>query len=249
MNEGRVAIISGGTSGIGRALVEGLLADGYRVGFSARHQSGIQRTLTALHASHERLVGIVGDAVKPDHATVLFEAAFRAFSAWPSLFVVCAGHGLPGTLTGSDLRRWESLIQLNVLGTMYQLRVAAEQFSSTPSDTVKDLVVLGSTVGRTLSEANPVYGATKVALHALVESLRRELCGRGVRVTLIEPGFVISGFQAAAGYDPGWFASIERDQGPLLQPKDIARIIRFVVQQPPHVHIDDVRVRPTRQRV
>jgi NADP-dependent 3-hydroxy acid dehydrogenase YdfG len=109
--------------------------------------------------------------------------------------------------------------------------------------------VIGSTVGREVSARNPVYGSTKFALHSLVESLRRAVSASGVRVTLIEPGFVRSGFQDSAGYDREWFADVERASGPLLVPDDVARVVRFVVEQPPHVHVDDIRLRPTRQVV
>ncbi|MGF6095691.1 SDR family oxidoreductase [Pseudomonas sp. 18175] len=248
MTAQRAAVVSGGTSGIGRALVEGLVEDGYGVAFSGRTRERTDAVLADLNPKRRCAVGVTGDAALAGHVTALFTAAHQAFSVWPSVAVICAGHGLPGTLTGSDPARWEPLFRLNLLGAMHQMRESAELFGQVPGD-VRDLVVIGSTVGRTLSEANPVYGATKVAVHALVESLRRELCAAGVRVTLIEPGFVTTGFQAAAGYDPEWFAGIAQDQGPLLQPADIARIVRFIVQQPPHVHIDDVRVRPTRQRV
>ncbi|ATS51818.2 SDR family NAD(P)-dependent oxidoreductase [Xanthomonas citri pv. phaseoli var. fuscans] len=114
---------------------------------------------------------------------------------------------------------------------------------------MQDIVVIGSTVGRTLSAGNPVYGATKFALHSLVESLRQELASSLIRVTLIEPGFVRSGFQQSAGYDMNAFDTLERDLGPFLSAEDVARSIRFVLDQPPHVHIDDIRLRPTRQRV
>lgn len=245
----KAAAISGGTSGIGRALVEGLVEDGYGVGFSGRTRERIEAVLAAFDNRHRhRVVGMTGDAARAGHASALITATRQAFPAWPSVYVVCAGQGLPGTLTRSEPARWESMVRLNLLGAMHQMRECAALFGQMP-DGARDLVVIGSTVGRTLSETNPVYGATKAALHALVESLRRELCATGVRVSLIEPGFVVSGFQAAAGYDPDWLAGIERDQGPLLRPEDIARVVRFIVQQPPHVHIDDVRVRPTRQRV
>ncbi|WP_278937899.1 SDR family oxidoreductase [Pseudomonas helleri] len=249
MRRPKAAVVSGGTCGIGRALVEALVDDGYRVGFSGRVRERVEAVVTSVASRHpHRIVGITGDASLPGHATALITAVRETFPAWASVYVLCAGQGLPGTLTGSDPARWEALLHLNLLGAMHQMRECAALFGQMPEG-VRDLVVIGSTVGRTLSDANPVYGATKVALHSLVEALRRERCATGMRVSLIEPGFVASGFQASAGYDPEWFAGIEREQGPLLRPEDIARVVRFIVQQPPHVHIDDVRVRPTRQRV
>ena len=74
-----------------------------------------------------------------------------------------------------------------------------------------------------------------------------ELGPKGIRVTLIEPGFVESEFQGVAGYKPEWFAEVKGRIGPVLKPEDVARTIGFIVQQPAHVHVSDVLIRPTRQ--
>jgi len=65
---------------------------------------------------------------------------------------------------------------------------------------------------------------------------------------LIEPGFVRTSFQEVAGYDMNWVTSLERELGPFLAAEDVGRVIEFVLSQPPHVHLDDVRMRPTRQK-
>jgi NADP-dependent 3-hydroxy acid dehydrogenase YdfG len=135
---------------------------------------------------------------------------------------------------------------------MDQLRESAELLLEAQSGRSRnggDIVVIGSTIGRQVSSVNPVYGATKFAVHSLVEALRQEICGSNIRVTLIEPGFVRTEFQASAGYDLQWFDRLESESGPFLDAQDIARTIAFVVNQPRHVHLDDIRIRPTRQRV
>lgn len=243
--------ISGGTSGMGLAVAESAITHGARVAVSGRRSDRIQDFCRAHSEPVRQACGVSADASDPDHVDRLFDECLRTFGAIPTAFVLCAGRGLPGSLVTSDMTQWEELFRINVLGAMRQLRACAERFASatSPSHPVRDIVVIGSTVGRTLSAANPVYGATKFALHSLVESLRQELSAHTVRVTLVEPGFVNTEFQASAGYDLAWFSQIERDQGPLLSAADIARAIHFVIEQPPHVHIDDVRIRPTRQRV
>ncbi len=92
-----------------------------------------------------------------------------------------------------------------------------------------------------------VYSATKFAVHALAESLRREIGPKGVWVSLIEPGIVVSGFQAAAGYSDDMTKMFGDRFEPLLYGAEIADAIHFVVSQPPHVHIGNITVRPTRQ--
>jgi NADP-dependent 3-hydroxy acid dehydrogenase YdfG len=110
-----------------------------------------------------------------------------------------------------------------------------------------DIVIVGSVVGRHISPFSAVYGATKFAVHSLAEGLRREVGTSGVRVSLVEPGIVLSGFQLVAGYSDELVNNFEERFGPLLIGEDVANAIQYIVSQPPHVHISDIVVRPTRQ--
>jgi NADP-dependent 3-hydroxy acid dehydrogenase YdfG len=92
-----------------------------------------------------------------------------------------------------------------------------------------------------------MYGSTKFAVHGLTEGLRREVAPKGIRVTLVEPGFVVSEFQGVAGYKEEWFKGVVDRIGPVLEPADVARAVTFVCSQPAHVHAGDVLIRPTRQ--
>jgi NADP-dependent 3-hydroxy acid dehydrogenase YdfG len=112
----------------------------------------------------------------------------------------------------------------------------------------RDLVIIGSNVGRHISPFSSMYGSTKFALHSIAEAVRREIGPKGVRVSLIEPGIVRSEFQEVAGYDPGTFGELMERYGPVLEPQDVARAVGFVVTQPPAVHIGDLLIRPTRQQ-
>jgi NADP-dependent 3-hydroxy acid dehydrogenase YdfG len=172
------------------------------------------------------------------------------FGATVSVAVLSAGRGLRGSLLTSDPDTWRELLEINYLSLMGQMRaVAQDMVRNAAEHPVQDLVVIGSTVGRQVSAMNPIYGSTKFAAHSLVESLRQEICSHNIRVSLVEPGFVRSGFQRAASYDPAWFDALESESGPFLRPDDVAATIGFLVAQPPHVHLDDVRIRPTRQKV
>ncbi|MFF4921292.1 MULTISPECIES: SDR family oxidoreductase [unclassified Kitasatospora] len=252
MDEKRVAVVTGASSGIGRAIAARFARQGVRVLATGRDG----RRLADLAAESDQAPGAVrpfpGDVTTPGHARELLAAAAAEWEA-ASIFVACAGHGLPGTVLGSDPTRWERLIEVNVLAVLHQLRDAAAEFVRQAEldggRRVRDIVVIGSTVGRQVSAANPVYGSTKFAVHSLVEALRQEVCAHNVRVTLIEPGFVRSGFQDAAGYDSAWFEAVAAESGPLLTPEDVASVVEFAVGRPTHVHLDDIRLRPTRQKV
>lgn len=248
----RVAIISGATSGIGEATATRLVECGFRVVANGRRKDRLDAFVSAVNARGGDAVAVAGHAGDAEVIDRMLNASHDTWQQAPDVFVLCAGVGLPGTILTSDPGRWRALFEVNYLAVLNQLRACGKRFvsdaQSSQTSTVRDIVVIGSTVGRALSAANPVYGSTKFAIHSLVESLRQEVCPFMIRVTLIEPGFVKSGFQETAGYDMAWFASVEQDAGPLLSPHDIARTIEFVIQQPPHVHLDDIRIRPTRQK-
>ncbi|MFG3055755.1 SDR family oxidoreductase [Kitasatospora sp. NPDC048239] len=251
MTEGRIAVVTGSSSGIGRAVTRHLVRQGARVVAAGRRAERLAELTAELAEEPGRTVPFAGDITAPGHTEELLAAAEREWGP-ADVFVASAGLGLPGTVLGSDPSRWEELVQANYLAVLRQLRACAAEFvkqaEADGGARVRDLVVVGSTVGRQVSAANPVYGSTKFAVHSLVEALRQEVCTHNIRVTLIEPGFVRSGFQAAAGYDAAWFEAIAEENGPLLTPEDVADVIGFAIGRPKHVHLDDIRLRPTRQR-
>jgi NADP-dependent 3-hydroxy acid dehydrogenase YdfG len=249
MAEDRIAIVTGASSGIGRAIAARLARHGTRVVATARREAPL--TALAAEAPPGTLLPVAADMVRPGATERLLAAAEREWGP-ADLFVASAGRGLPGTVLGSDPGQWGDVVNANYLAVLHQLRACAQRFRDDAGKDdppgVRDIVVIGSTAGRQVSAANPVYGSTKFAVHSLVEALRQEVCGYGIRVTLIEPGFVRSGFQRAAGYDPAWFAAVAEENGPLLVPDDVAEVVEFVAGRPAHVHLDDIRMRPTRQK-
>jgi NADP-dependent 3-hydroxy acid dehydrogenase YdfG len=166
------------------------------------------------------------------------------------IVVANAGRGLGGSVKDADLTEFEAVLKINVTGALALLQKAAQKMVAEQTAYPKqaaDIVIIGSVVGRHISPFSAVYGATKFAVHALAEGLRREVGPKGIRVSLVEPGIVISGFQDGAGYSDEMVRNFEDRFGPLLHGEDVARAIHYIVSQPPHVHISDIMVRPTRQ--
>ena len=195
--------------------------------------------------------GIAGDAADDALLDRLFAAAAERFGKPADVVVANAGRGLGGSVVEADLSRFEEILRLNVTGTLALLQRAARTMLAAQAtgfpEQAADIVIIGSVVGRHISPFSAVYGSTKFAVHALAEGLRREVGPKGVRVSLVEPGIVISGFQEGAGYDAATVERFEDGFGPLLYGPDVAEAIHFIVSQPPHVHISDIMVRPTRQ--
>lgn len=257
MLQGRIAVVTGASAGIGEAITRELVAQQATVVMNARRAERLSALQAELGA--EDVAFVAGDAAEPEVLTRLLDTARATFGAGTreaDLVIVNAGRGLKGSVLDSDPSQWESMFRTNVIAAAHLMRLAAQRLTADRASVTqdgawlkqpRDIVVIGSVVGRHLSPFSSMYGSTKFALHSLVEATRRELSPKGVRVTLIEPGFVASEFQGVAGYDPKWFAGVQEKIGPVLVPEDVAKLISSIVALPARVHVGDVLMRPTRQ--
>ncbi len=243
---GKTAIVTGASSGIGRATAMTLSSMGAAVVLHARRQSLLDEVAENLIAQGGKALTVVGDAGCQSDLQELIQQVL----AWDQggrtfdIVVANAGRGLAGGLLSSDESQWESLYQTNVLGTAHLLRLAGEHLAKKGSG---DLIVVGSVAGHNISPFSGFYGSSKFAVGALAEALRRELCGQGVRVSTVLPGIVTSGFQKVAGYTPKNFDQSIAHYGRVLEPQDIADGIAWLLSRPSHVHVSDITIRPTGQ--
>ncbi|WP_319521752.1 SDR family oxidoreductase [uncultured Desulfosarcina sp.] len=244
----RIAVITGATSGIGEATARRLIAAGMGVVGNGRNEKKMALLEKEFGPS---FCGVVGDATDVSVLDAILSKAGDHFEKPTDLVVANAGRGLGGTVTNADLSQFEDLLKINVTGTLALLQKAAlnllELKKSGGTENPIDIVIIGSVVGRHVSPFSAAYAASKFAVHALAESLRREVGPEGIRVSLVEPGMVKSGFQTVAGYSDEMVKNLENKYGPLLIGDDIANAIHYIVTQPPHVHISSIAVRPTRQ--
>ena len=244
----RIAAISGATSGIGEATARKFVAAGFAVigtGRNAEKLSAMEKELgTAFY-------GIAGEADDPLVLDALFSTALDRFGKAVDIVVVNAGRGLGGPVKDVDPDEFNEVLRINVSGAFALLQKAAQNMLGPQEEnypeSAADIVVIGSVAGRHISPHSAVYGASKFAVHSLTEGLRREVGPKGIRVSLVEPGAVLTGFQTAAGYSDEMLDVYKENFGPLLVGDDVANTIHFMVSQPPHVHICDLLVRPTRQ--
>lgn len=260
----RIAVITGASAGIGETVARDFARLGAKLVINARREDRLRALAKELGEAATAVVA--GDAAEEATVTRMLDAAKERFGREADLVVVNAGRGLRGSVYDSDASKWEDIFRVNVLAAARLMRAAAERMAGpvpvvqgppkpaeppqAPADWLsrpRDIVVLGSTVGRHISPFSSLYGSAKSSVHMLTESLRRLMAPRGVRVTLVEPGIVKSEFQEAANYDPASFGKFMDSIAPVLSPEDVARVITFIVSQPAGVHINDVMIRPTRQ--
>ncbi len=244
--EGKTSVITGASSGIGEATARTLAAQGAAVVLSARRGELLQKLAEEIEAAGGKALAVAGDVSQPEEVDRLLEAAqyWAAGGKKYDIVVANAGRGLAGGLLGSDEAQWQELIQLNVLGLAHLLRRAGRYFVERKTG---DIVAIGSVVGRNISPYSGFYGASKFAVAGLVEALRREVCSSGVRVSLVMPGIVVSGFQQVAGYNEENFGKSVAAYGELLEPQPIADGIVWLLGQPPHVNVSELMIRPTGQ--
>lgn len=244
----RIAIVTGTTSGIGEATIRKFVAACFGVVGNGRNTEKLALLEKEIGSA---FCGVAGDAADNAVLDQLFEMANKRFGREVDIVVANAGRGLGGSVKDADLKQFEDVLKINVSGALALIQKAAQRMADTQQrvypKSAADIVIIGSVVGRHISPFSGVYGASKFAVHALAEALRREVGPKGVRVSLVEPGFVLSGFQSAAGYSEEMVNSFIEKFGPLLTGDDIANAIHYIVTQPPHVNISDIVVRPTRQ--
>lgn len=246
--ESRIAVISGATSGIGEAIVRRFMAAGYQVVGNGRNGAKLEALGRELGG---HFTGVAGDVTDGEIQEALFRCAQDRFGQEPDIVVVNAGRGLGGSVLDVAVPDFENVLKVNVTGAFGLLQKAAKRMVKMQRDafpeSAADVVVIGSVVGRHISPFSAVYGASKFALHALTEALRREVGPQGVRVTLVEPAVVLTGFQEGAGYSEDLVQGFKDRFGPLPESEDVADLIQHIVSLPAHIHLSDVVVRPTRQ--
>jgi len=244
--ERKTAIITGASSGIGRATALALARSGAAVVLNARRRQKLDELASEIAALGGKALAVAGDAGRQADIDRLLERSL----AWEEggnkyeIVVVNAGRGLAGGILTSDESQWQGLYQTNVLGAAYLMRRAGDYLVKRRSG---DVVVIGSTVGRNISPFSAFYGSSKFAVAGLAEGLRREVCGHGVRVSLVMPGIVLSEFQDVAGYTQDNFGKSVAQFGRLLEPQDIAEGIRWLLSLPAHVNVGEIMMRPTGQ--
>lgn len=246
----RVAIVTGASAGIGMACARMLAEQGAIVIVNAR-RAGRLDELVEIDTS--RVKPVAGDAAEPEVIQAMLDAAKEVGGREADLVIANAGRGLRGSPLDSDEAEWEDVLRVNTLAAAKLMRASLHRMFAEigdyagPPKQPRDVVVLGSTVGRNLSPFSSFYGAAKAAVHMMAEAMRREAGPKGVRVTTIEPGVVASEFQSAAGYDPKAFGEFMESMAPVLTPDDVARSILFASGQPAGVHLSEIMLRPTRQ--
>ncbi|MGY1715759.1 SDR family NAD(P)-dependent oxidoreductase [Geodermatophilus sp. SYSU D01106] len=241
---GKVALVTGASSGIGEATAVALAGAGAAVAVGARRADRLEALAGRLRDGGARVLTLDLD-VTDEASCRAAVARTREELGGLDVLVNNAGVMLLGTIVGADVEDWRRMLSTNVLGLMYMTHAAIDGMVDQGSG---DVVNISSVAGRTARKGAGVYNASKWAVNAFSESLRQEVTTRGVRISLVEPGAVATELTDHITQPEAKAASqrMAAEMTP-LQAEDVARAIAYVVSQPPHVAVNEVLVRPTAQ--
>jgi NADP-dependent 3-hydroxy acid dehydrogenase YdfG len=243
--EGRTALITGASSGIGEATALAMAAEGASVALGARRRERLEEITSRIEADGGTAVAIEADVADEESAKNLVEGAHAELGGLDCL-VNNAGVMLLGPLQGADPVDWRTMIEVNCLGVVYCTHYALPLIRDGGGG---DVVNLSSVAGRVASLGSGVYNMTKWGVVAYSESLRQEGLHINVRVTCVEPGFVATELQGH-NTNPMVVEQIEKMRDSMeqvLDADDIARAIVYAVSQPEHVSVNEILVRPSGQ--
>ena len=244
--EGKVAAISGASSGIGEATALALAAEGAAVALAARREDRVADLAGRIEKDGGSALAVATDVTDEEQANAFVARANEELGGLDVL-VNNAGVMLLGPVAGAPTDQWRQMIEVNLLGLLYCTHAALPIMGAAGSG---DIVNVASVAGRTANFGSGVYNMTKWGVVGFSEALRQECSRAGVRVTAIEPGWVdteLQGHNEHPAVVAGMKKAMEKVER-VLDADDIARAITFAVTQPPHVSINEMLIRPTTQR-
>jgi clavulanate-9-aldehyde reducatase len=241
---GRVVAITGASSGIGEATALACAQAGASVALAARRADRIEALAAKIEQSGGRALAIPTDVGDEAQARAFVERTHAELGRFDAL-VNNAGVMLLGPIEGAPTEEWRRMIDVNLFGVLYCTHAALPLMRTQGSGHV---VNVSSVAGRVATAGAGVYNLTKWGVNAFSEALRQECTAAGIRVTIVEPGAVVTELQEQNR--PEIYAQLKRrlDGVEPLQADDIANAILFALGQPEHVSINELLVRPSRQR-
>jgi NADP-dependent 3-hydroxy acid dehydrogenase YdfG len=244
---GTVALVTGASSGIGAAAAISLAAQGAAVAVAARRKDLLEELAQRLRGQGGTVLVLETDVTDEQEATGAIERTVAELGRLDTL-VNNAGVMLLGPAVGSPLSEWQRMVDLNVLGLLYCAHAALPHLIKAAGGgprQVADMVNISSVAGRHARSGSGVYNLTKFGVGAFSESLRQELAGKHVRVSLVEPGATAT--ELAGHNRPEILESLRGQFGQRMEAEDIADAITYIVTRPAHVAVNEMLIRPTEQ--
>ncbi|HDZ3292126.1 TPA: SDR family oxidoreductase [Staphylococcus aureus] len=224
----KIAVVTGAGSGIGEAIATLLHEEGAKVVLAGRNKDKLQNVANQLAQDSVKVVPT--DVTKKEEVDELIKIAQQTFGGL-DIVINSAGQMLSSKITDYQVDEWDSMIDVNIKGTLYTAQAALPTMLEQSSG---HLINIASISGFEVTKSSTIYSATKAAVHTITHGLEKELAKTGVKVTSISPGMVDTAITAA--YNP-----TDRKK---LEPQDIAEAVLYALTQPKHVNVNEITVRP-----
>lgn len=224
----KIAVVTGAGSGIGEAIATLLHEEVTKVVLAGRNKDKLQNVANQLAQDSVKVVPT--DVTKKEEVDELIKIAQQTFGGL-DIVINSAGQMLSSKITDYQVDEWDSMIDVNIKGTLYTAQAALPTMLEQSSG---HLINIASISGFEVTKSSTIYSATKAAVHTITQGLEKELAKTGVKVTSISPGMVDTAITAA--YNP-----TDRKK---LEPQDIAEAVLYALTQPSHVNVNEITVRP-----
>jgi NADP-dependent 3-hydroxy acid dehydrogenase YdfG len=243
-----VALVSGASSGIGRAAARRLAGQGAAVALVARRADRLDDLATEIRRAGGVALPIAADLTDAQAAEAAIQKTIDELGRL-DILVNAAGVMLNGPSDESPLLEWDRMVDINLRGLMYTTKAALPHLLKAAADSprsVTDVVNISSVAGRFAAPGVALYNATKFAVTGATEAWRQEFTTRNVRFSVIEPGRTESAlFSQKAGQEEGFVEAFGEVEA--LHADDIAEAVSFIVASPRRVAINEIVIRPTDQ--
>jgi NADP-dependent 3-hydroxy acid dehydrogenase YdfG len=228
---GKVAVVTGASSGIGAGIAQAFAQQQMNVVLGGRNEQRLKEVASNIQEETQVQVStFVVDVTKNEEVNNLVNFAQEQFGKIDVL-VNSAGQMLSSAVTDGDVDAWDTMLDVNVKGTLYGINAVLPKFLAQSSG---HIINIASISGFEVTKQSTLYSMTKTAVHTLTQGLEKELAKTGVRATSISPGMV----------ETSMTASTDWGGRKKLEPKDIAEAAIYALQQPAHVNVNEVTVRP-----
>ncbi len=245
--DGKVALVTGASSGIGEATALALAEAGAAVAVAARRTDKLDELVKKIEGMGGKAHAFTADVADEDQARDMVESANAAFGKI-DILVNNAGVMLLGPIVGADTDEWRRMLNINVLGLMYATHAALPLMKAQGSG---HIVNISSVAGRVASAGAGVYNASKWGVGAFSESLRQEVSAKDkIRVTIIEPGAVATELTQHVT-NPEVQERVQKMYTDIttLESEDIAAAVVYAVTQLDRVNVNEILIRPTEQQM
>jgi NADP-dependent 3-hydroxy acid dehydrogenase YdfG len=240
--KGKIAIVTGASSGIGQAAAEMIAREGAVVVAVARRAERLTELVQRIVAAGGQATALPADVTIEAEANSVV-ARTLAQHGRVDILVNSAGIVRPGSVEEADPAEWREQIDINLLAPMYLSKAVIPDMRRRGDGHILNV---SSTAGRTAGARHSGYSASKWGVTAYSESMRQELAPLGIRVTVVEPGATITEVGDSIR-NPGDRAAIQAhvSRGGIMHADDVAGAIVFALKQPPNVNVREIWIAPT----